>query len=77
MFLKTSGLISAFTLIFMVSASAQDGMRRGDQRFTGEQQRRDWYEPQRRREYMRDERRDNRCSANSLGGGQTRVVSST
>jgi hypothetical protein len=51
--------ISAFTLIFMVSASAQDGVRRGDQRFVGEQQRRDRYEPQRRREQMRDERRDN------------------
>jgi hypothetical protein len=48
--------ISVFTLIFMVSASAQDGMRRGHQRFTGEQQRRDWYQ-QRRREH--DERRDN------------------
>ena len=32
--------ISAFTLIFMVSASAQGGMRRGDQRFMGGQQRR-------------------------------------
>jgi hypothetical protein len=54
--------ISALTLIFMVSASAQDGMRRGDQRFMGEQQRRDWYEPQRRREYMRDEHRDDKIS---------------
>jgi hypothetical protein len=51
-------MISAFTLIFMVSASAQDGMRRGDQRFMGQQQRRDRYEQQRRRE-VRDERRDN------------------
>src|ERR1700731_991315 len=42
--------ISAFTLIFMVPVSAQDGMRRGDQRFMGGEQRRDWYEPQRRRE---------------------------
>ena len=51
--------ITAFTLIFVVSASAQDGTRRGDQRFMAEQQRRDFYEPQRRRERLRDERRDN------------------
>ena len=51
--------ITAFTLIFVASASAQDGTRRGDQRFMGEQQRRDFYEPQRRRERLRDERRDN------------------
>ena len=38
-------MISAFTLIFMVSASAQDGMRRGDQRFMAQQQRRDRYRP--------------------------------
>jgi hypothetical protein len=50
--------ISALTLIFMVSASAQDGMRRGEQRFMGEQQRRDRYEQQRRREHVRDVRRD-------------------
>jgi hypothetical protein len=50
--------ISAFTLIFMVSASAQDGLRRGDQRFMGEQQRRDLYQQQRRSELMPYERRD-------------------
>jgi hypothetical protein len=52
-------MISAFTLIFMVSASAQDGI--GKRRIfttSGEQQRR--YEQQRRREEMLgDERRDN------------------
>jgi hypothetical protein len=52
-------MISAFTLIFMVSASAQDGVRRGDQRFMGQQQRRDRYVQPRRREPMRAERRDN------------------
>jgi hypothetical protein len=53
-------MISAFTLIFMVSASAQDGMRRGgDRRLMGEQQRRDFYERQRRSELMPYERRDN------------------
>ena len=36
---------SAFTLIFMVSASAQDATRRGDRRFMAEQQRFDSYEP--------------------------------
>jgi hypothetical protein len=51
-------VISAFTLIVMVSASAQDGMRRGDQRLMGEQQRRDLYE-QRRSELMPYGRRDN------------------
>jgi hypothetical protein len=51
-------MISAFTLIFVVSASAQVGMRRGDQRLMGEQQRRDLYE-QRRSELMPYERRDN------------------
>jgi hypothetical protein len=52
-------MISAFTLIFMVSASAQDGISKG-RIFTtsGEQQRR--YEQQHRREEMLgDERRDN------------------
>jgi hypothetical protein len=56
--MKAALMISAFTLIFMVSASAQDGTRRGDQRLTGEQQRRDLYE-QRRSELMPFERRDN------------------
>jgi hypothetical protein len=51
-------MISAFTLILMVPASAQDGMRRGDQRIMGQQQRRDRYEQQRRREQVRDESRD-------------------
>ena len=51
-------MIFAFTLIFMVPASAQDGMRRGDQRFTAQQQRRDRYAQQRRRAQMREERRD-------------------
>ena len=51
--------ISAFTLAFMVSASAQDGLRRGDQRFMGEQQRHDLYQQQRRSELMPYERRDN------------------
>jgi hypothetical protein len=51
-------MISAFTLIFMVSASAQDSMRRGDQRLMGEQQSRDLYE-QRRSGIMPYERRDN------------------
>ena len=30
-------MVSAFTLIFAVSASAQDGLRRGGQRFMGQQ----------------------------------------
>jgi len=51
-------MISAFTLIFVASASAQVGMRRGDQRLMGEQQRRDLYE-QRRSELVPYERRDN------------------
>jgi hypothetical protein len=51
-------MVSAFTLIFAVSASAQDGLRRGGQRFIGQQQRHDLYEQQRRRELMR-EGRDN------------------
>jgi hypothetical protein len=51
-------MISALTLIFMVSASAQRGMRHGDQRLMGEQQRRDLYE-QRRSKLMPYERRDN------------------
>jgi hypothetical protein len=57
--IKAFLMIPAFTLIFMVSASAQDGMRRDDQRFMGQQQRRDRYEQQRRRERVGDERRDN------------------
>ena len=51
-------MVSAFTLIFAASASAQDGLRRGGQRFMGQQQRHDLYEQQRRREVMR-EGRDN------------------
>jgi hypothetical protein len=54
--------IFAFTLIFMVPASAQDGARRGDQRFMAQQQRRDRYEQQRRRGQLRDERRDDATS---------------
>ena len=42
-------MVSAFTLIFAVSASAQDGLRRGSQRFMGQQQRYHLYEQQRRR----------------------------
>jgi hypothetical protein len=50
--------ISAFTLIFMVSASAQDGIgKRRNFTTSGEQQRRDLYGQQQRR--ARDERRDN------------------
>jgi hypothetical protein len=56
-------MISAFTLIFMVPASAQDGMRRGDQRFMAQQQRRDRYVQPRRREQTRDERRDTTLGA--------------
>jgi hypothetical protein len=57
--IKALLMISAATLIFMVPASAQDGV--GKRRITsGEQQRRDFYEQQRRREEMRgDERGDN------------------
>jgi hypothetical protein len=51
-------MVSAFTLIFAVSASAQDGLRRGGQRFMGQQQRYHLYEQQRRREPML-EGRDN------------------
>src|SRR6516165_3053163 len=51
-------MVSAFTLIFAASASAQDGLRRGGQRFMGQQQRHDLYEQQRRREVIR-EGRDN------------------
>ncbi len=46
--------ISAFTLIFMVSASAQDGIGKRRNTTSGEQQRRDLYGQQQRRE--RDER---------------------
>ena len=52
-------IVSAFTLIFAVSASAQNSMRRYDQRFIDQQQRRDLYEQQRRRELMTAEGRDN------------------
>jgi hypothetical protein len=56
--IKNVLMVSAFALIFAVSASAQEGPRRGDQRFLGQQQRRDLYEQQRRRELM-FEGRDN------------------
>jgi hypothetical protein len=56
--IKALSTISVFTLIFMVSASAQEGLRRSDQRYMGEQQRRDLYQQQRRRDYMRAERPD-------------------
>ena len=52
-------MVSAFTLIFAVSASAQDGLRRGGQRLMGQQQRYHLYEQQRRRELMPAEGRDN------------------
>jgi hypothetical protein len=56
--IKALLMISAFTLIFMASASAQNGLgKRRNLTTYGEQQRRDWYEQQRRSE--RDERRDN------------------
>ena len=51
-------MVSAFTLIFALPASAQDGLRRSGQRFMGQPQRHDLYEQQRRREVMR-EGRDN------------------
>jgi hypothetical protein len=51
-------MVSAFTLIFAVSAFAQDGLRGGGQRFMGQQQRYHLYEQQRRREPML-EGRDN------------------
>ena len=51
-------MVFAFTLIFAVSASAQHGLRRGDQRLMGQQQRHDLYAQQRRRELML-EGRDN------------------
>ena len=51
-------MVSAFTLILAASASAQDGLRRGGQRFMGQPQRHDLYEQQRRREVVR-EGRDN------------------
>ncbi len=54
--IKLLSTISAFTLIFMVSASAQEGLRRSDQRYMGEPQRRDLYQQQRRRDYLRAER---------------------
>ena len=54
--IKLLSTISAFVLIVMVSASAQEGLRRSDQRYTGEQQRRDLYQQQRRRDYMHAER---------------------
>jgi hypothetical protein len=54
---KVFSMISAFTLIFMVSASAQNSMRRYDQRFIGQQQRGDLYEQQRRRDLYEYERR--------------------
>ena len=57
--IKVFLMISAFTLIFMVPASAQNSMRRYDQRFIGQQQRRYLYELQRRRELMPAEGRDN------------------
>ena len=38
---KNMLMVSVFALIFAVSASAQEGLRRGDQRFLGQQQRRD------------------------------------
>jgi len=56
--MKLLSTISAFTLILMVSASAQEGLRRSDRRYMGEQQRRDLYQQQRRRDYMRAERPD-------------------
>jgi hypothetical protein len=57
--IKVFLMISALTLIFMVSASAQNSTRRYDQRFIGQQQRRYLYELQRRRELMPAEGRDN------------------
>jgi hypothetical protein len=52
--IKNLLMISAFALIFMVSASAQDGIgKRRDFPTSGEQQRRDLYGQQQRRE--RDE----------------------
>jgi hypothetical protein len=56
--IKNVLIVSAFTLVFAVSASAQEGSRRGNQRFMGQQQRHDIYEQQRRRELML-EGRDN------------------
>ena len=43
-------MVSAFMLIFAVSASAQYSLRRGGQRFMGQQQRYHLYEQQRRRD---------------------------
>ena len=51
-------MVSAFMLIFAVSASAQYSLRRGGQRFMGQQQRYHLHEQQRRREPML-EGRDN------------------
>ena len=48
--IKNVLMISAFTLVFAVSAFAQEGLRRGNQRFMGQQQRHDIYQQQRRRE---------------------------
>ena len=71
-------MVSAFTLIFAASASAQNSMRRYDQRFIGQQQRRDLYEQHRRRELMPAEGRDNAMLGPSLGGahriGVTRMA---
>jgi hypothetical protein len=53
--IKALMMISAFTLVSLVSASAQDSIgKRRNFTTSGEQQRRDFYEQQRRRE--RDER---------------------
>ena len=68
--MKLLSTISAFTLILMVSASAQEGLRRSDQRYMGEQQRRELYQQQRRRDYMRAERPDEPTLGLSLGGEQ-------
>jgi hypothetical protein len=57
-------MVSAFTLIFAVSASAQDGLRRGGQRFMAQQKRHDLYEQQRRRDLVLEGR------ANSVLGPQ-------
>ena len=51
-------MVSAFMLIFAVSASAQDSLRRGGQRFMGQQQRYHLYQQQRRREPMLEGRDD-------------------
>ena len=56
--IKNVLIVSAFTLVFAVSAFAQEGLRRGNQRFIDQQQRHDIYQQQRRRELML-EGRDN------------------